>query len=91
MGTNGYNSTSPSKTVDKQADGEGSNNAAHREDGHRQRPQGRHGCFRDDLPISIIPCLIVEGLNDLKHKYRQSSLKLQFTEIFHTNPDITLL
>lgn len=58
----------PAKAVDEEPNGEGAAHSSHRENGHRERPQRCESGLRDGLRIPVGPRLIVEALNNLRHK-----------------------
>lgn len=62
----------PSEAGDKKADREGADHSPHREDGHGERPQSCQSAPSDGLREPVAPRLIVEILNDLKHKTGRS-------------------
>ncbi len=78
----------PAEAVDEEADGEGSEHPSHREDGHRERPQSCQSGPRDGLWKPAAPRLIVEALNDLKHK-KTDSLSCSFSD--KTDTDCMLI
>lgn len=65
----------PAKAAEDEADGEGSQHSSHREDGHRERPQGGEGALRDGLGKPAAPRLIVETLDDLKQTQQTAPLQ----------------
>lgn len=67
----------PAKAVDKEPDGEGAQHSSHRENGHRERPQRCESGLRDGLGIPVGPRLIVEALNNLKHKTIYCTIGIQ--------------
>lgn len=57
--------SSPSKPVDKEPDGEGTEDASNGEDGHRDGPDGRERRLADLSLVALQPRLIDESLNHL--------------------------
>lgn len=61
-------SRSPSQRFDDKRDGQRSEKPSDGKYGHSDGPE-EGGCLRSNgLPVSLDPCLIVEGLNVLQHK-----------------------
>lgn len=55
----------PAKAIDKEAHGEGADDAAHREDRNGDGPQRGECRLGDACTIAVEPRFIVEGLDDL--------------------------
>lgn len=73
----------PAEAVDEDADREGSEHSSHREDGHRERPQSCQSGPRDGLWKPAAPRLVVEALDDLKHRttHRRLSVDEEYTPV----------
>lgn len=61
----------PAKAVDEQAHGEGAEDAADREDGDGDGPQGGEGGLGDGLLVPVEPCFVEEPLNNLAEQERK--------------------
>lgn len=56
----------PAKAINKEAYRERANHAPDREDGHGERPKRGECGGWDGLSVAVVPCLIVELLNNLQ-------------------------
>lgn len=73
---------SPSKAIDKEPHGKGSNHASNREDGNGEGPE-RGECGRaDGLLVSVQPGTVVEVLNHLQKSGEKGSHRLKLSP-FH--------
>lgn len=57
----------PSKSVDKESNREGSEDASNREDGNGNGPDGCERVLGDLLIVAVKPCVIDKALDDLEH------------------------